>query len=606
MKREEGEGGGDPAFQNEGEMVFPNDEEATRPERKTVSPLAPLFLLLLPLLLSGCGPVLIVGAIILAVTLSDDDGDGCSIAGDMVNVTLRGTVRYQNRPEDPRTGPPVLTPVRGARVEILRINCGEEVIAAVETADDGTYQASADTPSGSTLRVSVLSQRVASGSTVTVRNNPTERLVYSLESADISLNTDAVQAQTIDLDILMDCQVQLAGAFNLLDEAVRDFEAIAGILPPSAPPLTILWELGDPDGTFFSVSGSDLTGDGLGGDPFIQIRGGAFLAGCFNTDPFDDSLIAHEFGHYIAFSYSRDDSPGGPHGVAELLDPRLAWSEGWADFFSGMARSNPEFIDSFEDVLGCSGLCNIFSFSIETKSASCLPLSCCEGIGSEEAVGALLWDLFDSINDGGDVAQIPAADMLAALSELQTHRFVYVGDYIEEIRAQVPGQQAAIDALVLREDMESDPGTVVPFPSDFPSLTVSGNSLDASAMGEVNGCDNLPCKQHVENYIESSDFYEVQIPGSPGQPGTFRADLTISGGPFAFCEREVQLRVYNEAQTFLYTTEGQTGLAKSLVFSFDAEFSRGSFFLVEVAGDVATLATGRGQKGDYDVVIDVQ
>ncbi len=567
--------------------------------------LSHLFLLFLPLLLSGCGPVLIAGAVILAITLSDND-DGCSVPGVAVNVTLQGTIQYQNRPEDPRTGPIVLSPVRGARVEILRLNCGEEVIATAETADDGSYTIGFDTPSGSTLRVSVLSQRVAAGSTVTVRNNPTERLVYSQESADISLSEAAVQIQTVDLDVLMDCQVQLAGAFNLLDEAVRDFEAIEGILAPTAAPLTILWALGDPDGTFFSVSGSDLTGDGVGGDPFLQIRGGAVLPGCFNTDPFDDSLIAHEFGHYIAFSYSRDDSPGGAHGVAELLDPRLAWSEGWADFFSGMARSSPEFIDSFEDVSGCSGLCNIFTYNLETKSVNCSPFACCEGIGSEEAVGGLLWDLFDSINEGGDSAQIPAADLLASLSALTTHRFVYVGDFIEEIRARVPGQQAAIDLLVQNEGMGTLPGTVEPFPSDFPSVTVAGNTLDASAAGDVNGCDNLPCKQHVESSIESSDFYEIEIPGSPGQPGTFRADLTISGGPFAFCDRELELRVYNEAQTFLYTTEGQSGLAKSVLFSFDSEFSRGSFFLIEVAGDVATPATGRGQKGDYDVVIDVQ
>ena len=33
-------------------------------------------------------------------------------------------------------------------------------------------------------------------------------------------------------------------------------------------------------------------------------------------------MIAHEFGHYIEYNFSRADNIGGPHGVGDKLDIR--------------------------------------------------------------------------------------------------------------------------------------------------------------------------------------------------------------------------------------------------------------------------------------------
>lgn len=45
-------------------------------------------------------------------------------------------------------------------------------------------------------------------------------------------------------------------------------------------------------------------------------------------------VILHEFGHYMAQNYSRDDSPGGSHSIGQAIAPAFAWSEGWAGFFA--------------------------------------------------------------------------------------------------------------------------------------------------------------------------------------------------------------------------------------------------------------------------------
>jgi len=558
--------------------------------------LAPLAL---PLFLAGCGPVLIVGGIILGLGLNDDD-DGCGIGGAMVNVSISGTVRFEKRLADPRTSE--IRPVRGARVEVLRTNCSQEVLASTTTGEDGSYAVSVGTPSGSVLRVAVLAERDDPASAATVRNNSRELLIYSLESGDLHLTASASQSLTQDLLAGIDCRFALAGAFNILEVTRTGFEAIDRSFLAQPHSLTVFWALGSPDGTFFSIAPQDLDGDGVGDDPFIQLRGGDASDGFHNTDHFDDGLILHEFGHFVAFSYSRDDSPGGIHFAGELLDPRLAWSEGWADFFSGASRESPTILDTSEMPLGCPISFRIAALNLESKDLTCGPAVCCSGIWSEEAVGALLWDIFDGGAEVGDAAQVPLADILRALVALKSHRFVYVGDFFDEIRGIAPGQSTAIEALAAAQGMTDAGGAAIPFPDPFPNETRSDSQLAASAAGSVDGCGGA-CFGDAQNFKDSSRFFEVQL---PPQGQSLTAHLGISGAPATCCDDNLELRIYNDSQTLFFSSEGQSGPARDLSFPLDSDFSPGSFVLVEVAGDVETCAEqGTGQRGSFVLNVNV-
>jgi len=563
---------------------------------RTFAPLA-----LLPLL-SGCGPALIVGGIILGFQLSDDDDDGCSIGGAMVNVSIQGTVQFEKRPDDPRAGTSKIRPVRGARVEVLRTNCGQEVLASTTTAEDGSYAVSLDTLSGSVLRVAVLTERDDPASPATVRNNSRELLIYSLESGDLHLTASASQSLTQDLLAGIDCRFALAGAFNILEATRTGFAAIDEPFLAAPHPLTVFWAIGSPDGTFFSIASQDLDGDGVGNDPFIQLRGGDASDGFHNTDHFDDGLILHEFGHFVAFSYSRDDSPGGIHFAGELVDPRLAWSEGWADFFSGASRQSPTILDTSETPLGCPTDFRIAALNLESKDLTCGPAVCCSGIWSEEAVGALLWDIFDSGAEAGDEAQVPLSDILRGLVALKSHRFVYVGDFLDEIRGLAPGQSTAIGTLAVAQGMTDTGGNVIPFPDPFPSESRTDSQLSASASGSVDGCGGA-CFGDSQNFRDSSRFFEVQL---PPQGQSLRAHLAISGATAICCDDNLELRIYNQSQSLFFSSEGQSGSARDLSFPLDADFSPGSFVMVEVAGDVETCAEqGLGQRGSFVLNVDV-
>ena len=543
-----------------------------------------------PLAVAGCGPALVAGAILLFS--SSGGSKGCSIPGTPVGVTVTGKVEYQKRGFD-GAGRAVTTlePVRGARVQVLRLNCGVQVVATADTDADGDYQATVNTPSGSILRVAVLSERLDPASPAVVRNNSRERLIYSFEGGNLPLGVQASQTMDAGLVVPIDCVDQPAAAFNLLEMTRRGYAAIAGSVQAPGRPLNVLWDLGDPSGSFFSPTSTvDLDGDGRAGDPFIQIRGGdrTNRNGRTNSDPFDDGLVIHEFGHFVAFLHSRDDSPGGPHAVGELLDPRLAWSEGWADFFATMARNDPVLLDTDEDLSNCSWPVNTFILDISNKQNLCQSASCCLGIGSEEAVGSFLWSVFHGLG-------VPPATILATMASLKTHHFVYVGDFIAEIEAMLPAQQAAIAGLASDEGMTEPDGSLTPFPSAFPDLQPSSGSLQATVSGDIDGCSFNFCRVFPVSFIGSHDFFELLLPA--GRSRLTGALVTTATDPA--CGSDLELRIFNQPQTLLFTTEGQA--TKTIQFPFDANFPPGSFILIEVAGD-----SGNGQKGSYTLTLTAQ
>lgn len=80
-----------------------------------------------------------------------------------------------------------------------------------------------------------------------------------------------------------------------------------------------------------------------------------FLAGGWDSSSaWGFTVSLHEFGHYVAANYSRDDSPGGPHGFGQLIAPPFAWSEGWASFFavSTMSRWIGDAFPVYWDIQG--------------------------------------------------------------------------------------------------------------------------------------------------------------------------------------------------------------------------------------------------------------
>jgi len=189
------------------------------------------------------------------------------------------------------------------------------------------------------------------------------------------------------------------GAFNILDQIHNAMDRLKELLiapvgraPETIPKVDIYWEEGFNPGVYIG------TDSGL--SFFSKPQRKLFILGGQNgdvdfadTDHFDNSIILHEYFHFLETAISVSHSPGGPHSGNEVLDPRLAWSEGAAQFFQALVTGIPTVFDTRGNSDGDTGF--YVKYSIE-EAVTDIPVEDGEGEFREFAVARLLWDIFDN------------------------------------------------------------------------------------------------------------------------------------------------------------------------------------------------------------------
>ena len=110
---------------------------------------------------------------------------------------------------------------------------------------------------------------------------------------------------------------------------------------------------------------------------------------------YDDTIIAHEFGHYLDNVFSKSDSPGGLHFVGDdEQDIRLSWSEGLATFLGSSIRRFKGYPRP-DIYVNTDGASLDFAFEIETLTEGNAIIDSRTGSTNEVAVSAALWDITD-------------------------------------------------------------------------------------------------------------------------------------------------------------------------------------------------------------------
>lgn len=303
--------------------------------------------------------------------------------------TVSGSAVYLNRVigSGGWTGEVVSVPIRFAQTEVVSCAAGA-VLEDGLTRADGTY----DIPFTNPGRVGVYVRVVSSSPDyrMSVKRSAAEPILYGLASAALD---DAGTGETLSPPPLAAGGEATSGAFNILDQGVSGAKYLVDNVARSpSRELVWFWYPGSTAGTSYTPGNPAVIAvSGQAGDP----------------DQFDDSVLLHEYGHYVLDSYSKDDSPGGEHRLNDSsLDLRLAWSEGWASFFSSVVRNDPVHIDT-------SGSGIRLKFDIEAPSFG----SSTRFDSNELAVAAVLWDLYDP-SDSDDAVQEPFLSIWSTLTDI--------------------------------------------------------------------------------------------------------------------------------------------------------------------------------------------
>jgi len=166
----------------------------------------------------------------------------------------------------------------------------------------------------------------------------------------------------------------LSGPHHIADTMLRgyDYSKARGSTPAR---LVVYWVENSGEGSYYQDAANPV---------YINVRGQF-------SDPaeFDDDVILHEYGHYLADQFSEDKSNGDDHSWTSEVSPQLAWSEGWATFFAGVVRNNRVYVNHLAGA-------DFWTNNRETPDVG-KPGHDCEG-----AVCGVLWDIWDSSQDYPD------------------------------------------------------------------------------------------------------------------------------------------------------------------------------------------------------------
>jgi len=410
-----------------------------------------------------------------------------------------------------------VAPARGITVQAL---ADGRVLASGSTDETGRYLLTipADTPSVTIRALAEMRREGTPGWSYRVVDNTDGNALFVLEGPVLSIGqTD----QTLDLhapsgwDGAAYAAPRSAAPFAILDvlRDVTDF--VLGSVPDTVfPPLVVHWSPnnvpsrgadGQPNFTTGEI-GSSLYRHGFG----IYLLGAADS----DTDEYDRHVIAHEWAHYLEQAFGRSDSIGGPHTRGDQLDPRTAFSEGFANAFAAMALGDTRYVD----VLGPAQAAG-FGFDVEGPyTPAPFHPNPFPGWFSEESIQEIVYDLFDAEQDRiEDTLALGFAPLFAVLAEDFTKSvpserpLTSIFAFVDALRRRLPDRRAEIDALLAVnaigpfEDAYATGEANAGWPLD-PAAVEAGDILPVYKRVDLGGRVNV-CSTDAYTYSGETGFY---------------------------------------------------------------------------------------------------
>lgn len=411
-------------------------------------------------------------------------------------------------------------PARGIVVQAL--DSGGGILDTDVTNNSGQYSVSVSSNTDIRIRARArLMETSIATWDVTVRDNTNGDADYVLDGTLTSsgaanstrnLNADSGWGGTSYTG------VRAAAPFAILDVIFNAKMLINNAAPgTNFPTLQVYWS---PNNR--AASGNISDGD-IGTTSYSRIGGGLptiLVLGNANndTDEFDRHVMAHEYGHYVEDQFGRTDNIGGAHSITERLDPRVAMSEGWGNAFSAMVEDDPIYRDS-SGAMQASG----FSFSVETNGVGTI------GWFSEASVQSVIYDLFDSNDDGVDTISAgftPIFETITDPAYINNSAATTIFSFLNSFRAISSVSDSDIDALVVGQNINgtdsfgageiNNGGNAFVLPV-FKTLTVGGAPVMICSVDDAGTFNKLG------NY----DFVRLSI----ATTGTYTLTMTRVSGP---------------------------------------------------------------------------
>ena len=309
-----------------------------------------------------------------------------------------------------------------------------------------------------------------------------------------------------------------AGPFAILDPVYDTIQKFAAVDPDIAlPPVEFRWSVDNRavqgDLSLGEITTSSYVPDG--GD-----CGNIYLLGDddADTDEYDPGVVVREWGHYFEHCLSRSDSPGGPHAPGERLDPRLALAEGWGDAVAAIGTGDPVVRNTFGPGQGGGSV-------VDVEANTNAPA----GWYNARSVSSILYDVYDSTDDGADVLSLGLGPIYRTLVDpgyTGTPVFTTIFTFLDRLKAVAPGNTAAIEALAAGQGIdgtgadgagETNDGGIASALPVYNTAVLDGAAVEICSVGDAG----------TFNKLGNRVFVRVSVPAE----GTYTITMIRTSGP---------------------------------------------------------------------------
>lgn len=396
-------------------------------------------------------------------------------------TVVSATAQYQYRLVNRLVG---LTSVQTGnirRAEVRVLDSAGATIQCGETDGSGGISISIPRTAG-TYTLKVYSRAENSYVKASVLNNPTAMTPYSI-SATFTL-TGAEATKSVTLTAASYEGTLEGGAFNILDqiyvanEYLRNNSSCAALgsvctaMTGAVDKVRIFWTPGLSPGAYYQSPTAAISFFIADAEPSLGMASGIYMMGgingsvCVDTDHYDNSVIIHEYGHFLESAKAYTDSPGGSHDGSSQIDARLAWSEGWSNFLQGAVLGDSYYVDTTGNQ-SCSGGTGItVSLDLENKTQDVASQNG-EGIFREVSVSRVLYDTINAAGADGEGANVGFGPVWKVFTDsttgfrTSTVRFRNMGHFNELLRTLInasgsAAQLTAFDSVLTNEKHRSD------------------------------------------------------------------------------------------------------------------------------------------------------
>jgi hypothetical protein len=294
------------------------------------------------------------------------------------NWVASGQLLYEHREWDQFgfTGAVTIKPVRFADVEVIDPTkaANKQNLAWGKTDANGNFSVTVvDSTTRSKVRARILSQSTQTPDLFVKVVTPGGS-IYAANTSDYNNHAPSVNVSWGTMTAVAFGGAEVCNIFDLAVYGADHIKSLTGSRPGSSKLVTFKFSLTGGI-TVASTSGNTVT-----------LR---------DTAGFDDTVILHEWSHYVMTNYSKSSNPGGTHFLSDCNeDPRLAFDEARASFFGCSVRRangwpNANTYVRTSGTSGTGGALNTYNLEDEEQYA-------CLGDTSEVTNSRTMWDIGDS------------------------------------------------------------------------------------------------------------------------------------------------------------------------------------------------------------------